>query len=127
MTPSNAVFRKLYMICMTHGATYDHVPDAHTKYPFIWLDSELQDEGGSKDLIGTVSKQVRVYGRLTDRNRIDRIASGIRNDLYRASEAFDYSIRLTDFSLTPIKENDNGTPLLHYSIMATFQYNKKER
>ena len=127
MTPSNAVFRRLYMICMAHGDTYDYVPDAHTKYPFIWLDSELQDEGGSKDLIGTVTQQVRIYGRLTDRNAIDQMASKIHDDAYRVREAFDYSIRLTDFSITPIQENDNGTPLLHYSVMATFQYNKKER
>ena len=115
------------MICTTHGATYDHVPDPHTKYPFIWLDSELQDEGGSKDLIGTVNKQVRVYGLLTDRNKVDRIASGIRNDLLKAKDAFNYSIQLRSFSINEIKENDNGTALLHYSISMTFQYNKKER
>jgi hypothetical protein len=115
------------MICMAHGDTYDYVPDAHAKYPFIWLDSELQDEGGSKDLIGTVTQQMRIYGRLTDRNKIDSLTTLIRNDLVNARDAFDYSIRLTGFEIDPIKENDNGTPLLHYSVMATFQYNKKER
>lgn len=127
MTPSNAVFRKLYMVCMNHGDTYDYVPNSQAKYPFIWIDSETQDEGGNKDLVGTVSKQVRVYGLLTDRNKIDRIASGIRNDLLKVREAFDYSIRLRSFEINETKENDNGTVLLHYSISMTFHYNKKER
>lgn len=127
MTPSNAVFRRLYMVCMTHGDTYDYVPNSQAKYPFIWLDSETQSEGGSKDLVGTVNKQVRVYGLLTDRNKIDGIASGIRNDLLKVRDAFDYSIQLREFVIDEIKENDNGTVLLHYSINMTFQYNKKER
>lgn len=125
MTPNNAVFRDMYIICQQYADVYEYAPDSHAKYPFIWLDNDRLDEQMNNDLIGSATHTIRIYGRLTDRKALDDIATNIHNDLRRLKGSFGYSLNLTSFSMQTIKENSNGTPLLHYSVDVSFLYNKK--
>lgn len=125
MTPNNAVFRDVYIICQQYADVYEYAPDSHAKYPFIWLDSDRLDEQMNNDLIGSTTQTIRLYGRLTDRPLLDEYISKIRNDLYKMKGSFNYTTRVTAFSVRTMKENSNGTPLLHYSVDVSFLYNKK--
>lgn len=127
MTPTNAVFRRLFMVCMNHGDTYDYVPDSSERYPFIWIDSERQERTPNTELNGVTTQTVRIYGLLTDRNKIDSIATSIHDELLTVKDAFSYAINLESCEITPIKENADGTRLLHYVLDMDFRYNKKER
>lgn len=125
MTPSNAIFRKLYALSMAHGDTYDYVPDANAKYPFIFVGEAFNTDTSNSELVGTVSQTIHLYGTRTQRNALDTMAMRIHDDATKVREAFNYKARLTAYNDRVVNDNTTATPLLHYVLELEYQYTKR--
>ena len=125
MTPSNAIFRTLYGLAMAHGDTYDYVPDASTKYQFIYVGEAFNADTSNIELIGTVRQTIHLYGTRTQRNALDTMAMRIHDDAVKVRQAFNYKARMTAYNDRVVNDNSTATPLLHYILELEFQYTKR--
>lgn len=132
MHPSEAIYRTVYGAIshmLGHSSTdkklYETVPDSSAKYPFVWLDNERTPFIPNNDLMGTYTINIRLYGKLSDRKELNRMNALIHDGLLKVRSAFGYSLALRTYNTQTIKENDNGTPLLHLTTEASFYWNKK--
>lgn len=126
MTPEDAVYRKVYAMCMGIADTYDYLPDGDAQYPFIFIGETSNDDEANSDLIGSVNITLDVFGTRTDRNTLDDIKTRLHNEFIRLDEAFNYHIRLVDERFTTRPENTDRQPLLRVLVNAEFEYTKKE-
>ena len=132
MNPSEAIYRAIYGTIATviqhsegNKRMYEYAPDSSAKYPFVWLDYERLPIIPNNDLMGTYTINIRLYGKLSDRKELNRMNALIHDGLLKVRSAFGYSLALRTYNTQTIKENDNGTPLLHLTTEASFYWNKK--
>ena len=131
MHPSEAIYRTVYGAVshmLGHSSTdkklYETAPDSGAKYPFVWLDNERTPFIPNNDLMGTYTISIRLYGTLRDRGELNRMNALIHDGLKRLTSGFGYAISLRTYETNTIKENDNGTALLHLTTEASFYWNK---
>lgn len=125
MTPNFSIFRKLYQLCDSFAPTFDYVPDADEKYPFIWLDGQTDVARINNDVLGMVSQQIRLYGLRKDRKQLDEWTARLRDEAISMREAFGYRVSLNEFNVRVLSEYSNSTLILFYHIDVTFNYNKE--
>lgn len=125
MTPSNAIFRSVYAMATTHGDTYDYLPEANAKYPFIFIGEAFNTDNSNSDLFGTIAQTIHVYGTRTHRNKLDGVAMGLHDNAVRMRQAINYNVRLTNYSDRVLMDTTTGTPLLHYVLELEFNYTKR--
>lgn len=124
MTPQHAIFRQVMMVCSSIGDTYDYVPDAGTKYPFIFIGGTSNADGHSSDLIGEVNQVINVYAERTQRVVLDGIVTTLHDKLMRLNKASDYSINVRQVLINTIPDNTDVKPLLHAIVDVRFQYSR---
>lgn len=64
MTPNHDLFRKIFAISDARVDTYDYLPEADTKYPFVYVGENNGSDTPNNDLIGT-ARQTSPYLRNT--------------------------------------------------------------
>lgn len=126
MTPEDAIYRKIYAVCMGIADTYDYLPDGDEHYPFIFVGRTTNDDESNSDLMGSVNINIDVYGLRTDTNTLGDIKVQLHNQFIRLEQAFNYHIRMTSESYENIKDNTDRQPLARVLVSAVFQYTKKE-
>lgn len=124
MTPQFAIFKTVFKACQSVGPTYDYVPDAQAKYPFLWVDAGHQVECENNDLLGTVDQTVRIYGKRTDRKQLDEWAGRVRNRLFQVRCADEYGVHLANVMMRVLNENSDGTELLQVVLELRFRYSQ---
>lgn len=124
MTPQHAIFRQVMITCSGIGDTYDYVPDAGTKYPFIFIGGTSNTGGHSSDLIGEVNQVINVYAERTQRSDLDTLITNLYNKISRINKAFDYSINVRQITHNLIPDNTDVKPLLHAIVDVRFQYSR---
>lgn len=129
MPPQEALYRTVYQTIQETIAPvpiYEYAPDETAKYPFVWLGYDRTPFDPNSDLMGSYRLQIRIYGMLTDRQRLNEINARIYDQLLELRTAYNYRMNLRTYNTEHIKENDKGTPLLHLSTEASFYWNKGE-
>lgn len=130
MPPSEALYRTIYNEveqAIAPYSVYEFSPDEGTKYPFAWLDYERTPLSSNNDLMGEYHISIRLYGLLSDRSRLNEMNGKIHGSLLRLRNAYQYRLSLRTYDTTTLKENDNGTLLLHLTTKASFYWNEGER
>ena len=125
MTPNFALFRKLFQACEALGPTYDYVPEADEKYPFIWLDAQTDTGRINNDVLGTASQTIRLYGLRKHRGQLDAWTAQLRDGCWTVRDAFGYRMSVSEFNVRVLSDYADSTPLLHYHIDVAFNYNKE--
>lgn len=67
MTPQHQLFKELYSVLPFVGKTFDYLPEAGTKYPFIFIGETYDREQSNFDLIGNLNQTIHIYGLRTQR------------------------------------------------------------
>ena len=75
MTPNHDLFRKIFAISDARVDTYDYLPEADTKYPFVYIGENNGSDTPNNDLLGTARQTVHIYGIRADRAKIDNISA----------------------------------------------------
>lgn len=124
MTPEFAIYRQLFIECLNHHSdTYDYLPKAGTKYPFIYIGNSSDDDGETKaDVTGTVNQTIHIYAERTQRNTLEGIKNNLVKSIRDLNEAFDYSIILTNLQTRNLNDNTDVKPLIHAIIDVSFLY-----
>lgn len=127
MTPTHALFRRLFAISNIRVATYDFLPDAKSAYPFVYIGENNGTESPNKDLLGRIRQTVHLYGLREDRANLDDISAYLENEVKRTQDGYDYHLHHASTSKQIIPDNTDVQPLLHIVLDFTFDYTKKEK
>ena len=127
MTPTHALFRRLFAISKAKVDTYDFLPDAKSAYPFVYIGENNGTESPNKDLLGRIRQTVHLYGLREDRANLDDISAYLENEVKRAQDGYDYHLHHASTSKQIIPDNTDVQPLLHIVLDFTFDYTKKEK
>lgn len=126
MTPRHEVFRAVYGVCAKVGDTYDYLPDAGTKYPFIYIAGSEDDPQRSTDALDRVSQTLHIYAERTQRTRLEQMIAEIRYGCKIAKGLHDYHLQNTGYTERIIPDNTDVKPLLHAVIEVNFLTTRKE-
>ncbi|HEP1431133.1 DUF3168 domain-containing protein [Streptococcus pyogenes] len=127
MTPNNAVFRQFFKECLVITKdTYDYIPDASAKYPFIYIGESSNIPNNNSELMGDIRQTIHVYGELKKRSRIDDIVASIHDKIICLTSAYDYNIQIDRINERTSPDNSDTTPLLHTVLDVYLTYTKKE-
>ena len=127
MTPNHDLFRKIFAISDARVDTYDYLPGADTKYPFVYVGENNGSDTPNNDLIGTARQTVHIYGIRADRAKIDNISAYLENVLKYLKDGYEYNFNHRNTEKQVIADNTDVQPLLHIVLDFTFNYTKKEK
>ena len=127
MTPNHDLFRKIFAISDARVDTYDYLPGADTKYPFVYIGENNGSDTPNNDLIGTARQTVHIYGIRADRAKIDNISAYLENVLKHLKDGYEYNFNHRTTEKQVIADNTDVQPLLHIVLDFTFNYTKKEK
>ena len=127
MTPNHDLFRKIFAISDERVDTYDYLPGADTKYPFVYIGENNGSDSPNNDLIGTARQTVHIYGIRADRAKIDNISAYLESVLKHLKDGYEYNFNHRNTEKQVIADNTDVQPLLHIVLDLTFNYTKKEK
>lgn len=127
MTPNHDLFRKIFAISDARVDTYDYLPGADAKYPFVYVGENNGSDTPNNDLIGTARQTVHIYGIRADRAKIDNISAYLESVLKHLKEGYEYNFNHRNTEKQVIADNTDVQPLLHIVLDFTFNYTKKEK
>nr|DAJ35807.1 MAG TPA: hypothetical protein [Caudoviricetes sp.] len=127
MTPNHDLFRKIFAISDARVDTYDYLPEADAKYPFVYVGENNGSDTPNNDLIGTARQTVHIYGIRADRAKIDNISAYLENVLKHLKDGYEYNFNHRNTEKQVIADNTDVQPLLHIVLDLTFNYTKKEK
>lgn len=127
MTPTHSIFRAIYGIADKIGDTYDYLPDAQAKYPFIYIGEQSNTDNSRSDLIGNINQTIHIYGLRTERKRIMKLETKLYDGLIKVREAYGYHVSMTDYTIRLLNDNTDVQPLLHVVVDVSFMYTRKEQ
>lgn len=127
MTPNHDLFRKIFAISDVRVDTYDYLPEADTKYPFVYIGENNGSDTPNNDLLGTARQTVHIYGIRADRAKIDNISAYLENVLKNLKDGYEYHFNHSRTEKQVIADNTDIQPLLHIVLDFTFNYTKKEK
>ena len=127
MTPNHDLFRKIFAISDARVDTYDYLPGADTKYPFVYVGENNGSDTPNNDLIGTARQTVHIYGIRADRAKIDNISAYLESVLKHLKDGYEYNFNHRNTEKQVIADNTDIQPLLHIVLDFTFNYTKKEK
>ena len=127
MTPNHDLFRKIFAISDARVDTYDYLPEADAKYPFVYVGENNGSDTPNNDLIGTARQTVHIYGIRADRAKIDNISAYLESVLKHLKEGDEYNFNHRNTEKQVIADNTDVQPLLHIVLDFTFNYTKKEK
>lgn len=126
MTPNHDLFRQIFKVTQKHCKTYDYLPDAGAKYPFVYMGEQNGSEIPSSDLYGTIRQSVHIYGLRTDRGNLDDISAYLESEVKRVRHGYGYHFAHRSTNKQVIPDNTDVQPLLHIVLDFTFDFTKKE-
>lgn len=127
MTPNHDLFRKIFAISDARVDTYDYLPNADAKYPFVYIGENNGSDLPNNDLIGTARQTVHIYGIRADRAKIDNISAYLESVSKHLKEGYEYNFNHRTTEKQVIADNTDVQPLLHIVLDFTFNYTKKEK
>lgn len=127
MTPNHDLFRKIFAISDARVDTYDYLPNADAKYPFVYVGENNGSDTPNNDLIGTARQTVHIYGIRANRAKIDNISAYLENVLKYLKDGYEYNFNHRNTEKQVIADNTDVQPLLHIVLDFTFNYTKKEK
>lgn len=127
MTPNHDLFRKIFAISDAMVDTYDYLPEADTKYPFVYIGENNGSDTPNNDLIGTARQTVHIYGIRADRAKIDNISAYLESVLKHLKDGYEYNFNHRNTEKQVIADNTDVQPLLHVVLDLTFNHTKKEK
>ena len=127
MTPNHDLFRKIFAISDARVDTYDYLPEADAKYPFVYIGENNGSDLPNNDLIGTARQTVHIYGIRADRAKIDNISAYLESVLKHLKDGYEYNFNHRNTEKQVIADNTDVQPLLHIVLDLTFNYTKKEK
>lgn len=127
MTPNHDLFRKIFAVSDARVDTYDYLPKADTKYPFVYIGENNGSDTPNNDLIGTARQTVHIYGIRADRAKIDNISAYLESVLKHLKDGYEYNFNHRNTEKQVIADNTDVQPLLHVVLDLTFNYTKKEK
>ena len=127
MTPNHDLFRKIFAVSDARVDTYDYLPKADTKYPFVYIGENNGSDTPNNDLIGTARQTVHIYGIRADRAKVDDISAYLENVLKHLKDGYEYNFNHRTTEKQVIADNTDVQPLLHIVLDFTFYYTKKEK
>lgn len=125
MTPTHSIFRAIYGIANKIGDTYDYLPDAQAKYPFIYIGELFNTDNSRSDLNGNMTQTIHIYGKLTNRKTIMEYETRLHDELKRLREAYGYHVSMGEYTTRLIQDNTDVQPLLHLVVDVNFMYTRK--
>lgn len=126
MTPNHDLFRRIFEISRLRVGTFDHLPQAGEKYPFVYIGEQNGSERPSSDLYGSVRQSVHLYGLRKDRANLDDISAYLESEVKRIRHGYGYHLAHRSTSKQTIPDNTDVQPLLHIVLDFTFDFTKKE-
>lgn len=126
MTPNHAIFRKIFSESLkVTDRTFDYLPDAGTKYPFIFIGENSNTDENNLDLFGNATQTVHIYATRTQRAELDELTTKLINALKSSRTAFEYAISYQSCNQQDAPDNTDVQPLIHRVLDISFSYNKK--
>lgn len=127
MTPNHELFRLIYQLAEAKTPTFDFLPEAGTKYPFIYIGENTAQEAQNNDLWGTVGQTVHIYATREQRAYLDDISAYLETLVKNISGKWEYNLNHTTADKQIIPDNTDVQPLLHVVLDFSFTYTKKEK
>ncbi|AUG50488.1 TPA: hypothetical protein VB744_001426 [Streptococcus pyogenes] len=127
MTPNTAVFRQIFKECLrVTKNTYDYLPNANTKYPFVYIGESSNTPNNNSEMMGMIRQTIHVYGELKKRSEIDDIVANLHDKIISLTSAYGYNIQIDRINEQTLPDNSDTTPLLHTVLDVYLTYTKKE-
>lgn len=125
MTPNHAIFRKIFEVCLSvHKRTFDYLPDADTKYPFIYVGENQNLETENHELYGILHQTIHIYHSRTERAELDNMTSQLLRELRKLDIAYNYAISYKRNEQRDIPDNTDVKPLIHRALDISFNYSE---
>ena len=127
MTPNNAIFRSLFSIFSKIGSVFDYLPDAQTKYPFIFIGASSNNLIPNLDYYGSARQTVHIYAKRTQRSQLDMLVTNVHNEALKLHKSYGYHFDLTGYTENLIIDNSDAQQLLHCVIDLTYTFTKEDK
>ena len=127
MTPNHELFRLIYQLAEAKAPTFDFLPEAGTKYPFVYIGENTAQEAQNNDLWGTVGQTVHIYATRAQRATLDDISAYLETLVKNISGKWEYNLNHTTTDKQIIPDNTDVQSLLHVVLDFSFTYTKKEK
>ena len=127
MTPNHELFRLIYKLAEAKEKTFDFLPEAGTKYPFIYIGENTAQEAQNNDLWGIVGQTVHIYATREQRAILDDISAYLETLVKNIPGKWEYNLNHISTDKQIIPDNTDVQPLLHVVLDFSFTYTKKEK
>lgn len=125
-TPRQAIFDKVYILSKeVTPSTYDYLPSAEAKYPFIHISSGNDDLASNNDFFGSFTQIINIWATREQRRQLDELYIKLHDKLMTNRQSFEYYTNIKELSTQLIEDNTTGTALLHLVVTAVFNYSKR--
>lgn len=126
MTPNYAIYRRSYLSCQEVARTFDYLPDADEKYPFIYIEKvPTGGEDETKDLTGVATQTIKMFAARSQLTEVDNKVARLRNLLLGQDEAFEYNLTRSSVEITPMDANVQTQAITQYIINYEVRYTKR--
>ena len=125
MTPSNALFRRLWITSSKYAEVTDKLND-NEGYPYVHMKESYDTKVENAELMGTITQVIDVWGFREQRNETDELVTLLHNSFSTIRESFAYNTRMINFRYEQLPEYLTGSDFVRYRIEVEFRYTKKE-
>ncbi|MBF0747287.1 hypothetical protein IR073_06480 [Gemella sp. 19428wG2_WT2a] len=123
---NHVLFRYIYSVAqLITENTFDYLPDATAKYPFIYFGESFNNEANNVELYGEITQTVHIYGLRTDRKTLDDWSAKLLQELRNNKSFLNYKISYKKSSVRDLQDNTDVQPLIHRVLEVDFFYNKE--
>lgn len=124
---NHILFRYIYTVAQkVTDNTFDYLPNAQTKYPFIYIGEVFNNEAINLEVYGGIVQTIHIYGLRTDRRKIDEWTSAILQELRNSKSYLNYNISYRKSTVRDLQDNTDVQPLIHRVLEVEFFYNKEQ-
>lgn len=124
-SPQQAIFDAVFMSSLELGfATYDFLPPSGTKYPFVYIGEQFDQDRLTKTRItGRVQQTIHIYADVRSRRRLTDMMNQLKAEARRMRKADGYSISVRTLNSQTLNETAGTETLKHGILEIDFQFN----
>lgn len=123
--PAQEIFNTCFLVCKKiDDNTFTFLPGEETKYPFIFVGEQFNNDIQTKTVVGgKVTQRIHFYHNdLTKRGTITKMMNDILYELRKVKKTRNYQINITDVSSRVLFDNSTENSLIHAVLEIDFNF-----
>jgi len=124
-SPDQQIYDEVFKISQRLGNdTYSYLPPSGTKYPFVFIGEQIENDVANKSTItGEVTQYIHIYDVKEKRRRVTDIMNDLIRDARKARHTDTYYIYIKEVRKQMLLDTSTSETLWHGVIEVDFKFN----